>query len=185
MSIALVLLMFFSIFGVWASTAQDDKIKFNDFTFKIKEDAEKYGPRPVLVTKIDKKEVILYNQPESVMNIPVNGNMTELLAGENILLTGNPNNMGQLMDALRYEYTSQTSKNIFGAVDGKYENFTQFPIATCLNASSELPILHFQLTNMSTNITIDNNCAEVYMNPRDALYVRDRLMLSLAAIVNE
>ncbi|MDD3175499.1 MAG: hypothetical protein PHU51_03410 [Candidatus Nanoarchaeia archaeon] len=186
MSWILVGIMVFSIFSIWATSyMSSERIQFNEYKFKYSND-EKYGDNTVLTTKVDGKELFFYTHPEDAMQIPVEGNLTNLLFNKNYyIFTTNPTtDAGYLSDLIRYEFSTLLEKEFYIGVDDIYEDFPDIPVITCENASLELPVLYLIQTEEPTNITIQNNCATINLNLKEAAYLRDRLLLSMTGISN-
>lgn len=183
MSLILAGLMFFSVFAMGISYLQTEKIKFNEHTFKISND-EKYGNTQVLTTKFNDKEIFFYTYPEQAMSIPVEGNLTNILKNSNeIVFTYDPtSNISSIVDSIRYEFSTLSDKQFYASVNDIYENYESFPVITCANSSINLPVIYFMETTNTTNIFVNESCVIVNLKLNEAVYLRDRLLLSITGI---
>lgn len=185
MSVILAMLMFGSIFGIWASSSSSEKIILNGYKFKIvyDNDLENY----MYTTKFNDRMVYFYSRPDVASSIEVDGNLTEFFNDAlQIVFTNNVDEkISYISDFLRYDLSSQGQKNMVGAVDDIYEGYEDRLIMNCENSSSLIPVIYLKEVNNYTNITIQDNCLLIDLNAKDTIYVRDRMLLSLLGIINE
>ena len=185
MSLVLAILMFGSIFGIWARSLGSEKIIYNDYKFKVQYVDEVESN--VYVTKVDGKEIYLYGRPEVAMNLEVNGNLTDFFnkAMYVVFTNNNEEKISYVSDHIRYELTTLSQIPMSGALDKKYDNFDDYNVITCENASETMPVIYMKESNSSTQINLTDNCLNVDINFRDLAYVRDRLLLSALGVAEE
>lgn len=180
MSIVLAGLMLFSVFAIGLSYINTEKIEYNGFEFK----ENSVNGNAVLETKVDGKKVFIYTYPNSSMMIPSEGDLS-IIQNKDLIFIVNPNSdLVALIDLMRYEYSQFSDNNFIPAADGVYNNSPYIHHFSCENATKEIPIIHFIESNESTNIKEENNCITINMYNEDAIYIRDRLAMTITGIAN-
>jgi hypothetical protein len=186
MSIVLAALMFFSIFGMWASSITSEVIKINEYKFKVEQD-EKYSKYPIYTTKVNDQKVFFYYNPQYIVEYDFGVNISEIFnEQEYILFSSNPtSNISSLVDNVRYELNQITGKNVIAGFDNEYLGYEGFPIITCDNSSFDMPVVLFIETTNGTNFEKENTCLIINLNKNDGALIRDKILLNSLGIINE
>ncbi len=160
-SIIIIFLMVASVFGVWAvSKQQNSNLSYNKYSFTVGYHPDNQEQK-VLFTKVDDKEPFFYYLPQDTLNIPVNGNLTDLFNNADfVVLTYNTSeNVAPIYSITRYELSEFSNKQIYGAKNDASITST-LPTITCENATIKSPVIELKTGN-ETKINIDNNCVIV------------------------
>lgn len=185
-AIILAVLMIASLAGIALSgnSSQSDSSSFTYGDYKFNLQQIEGSTQSVLVTEVNGVDVGFYSLPQDTLRLNVTGNLSFLKDSNYMVFTGNPTDvLMPIQDLLRYEMNQATGKNIGAAVLFENANYTEYPVVTCLNASTVVPVIELVESNI-TKIDVEGSCVKIQSLPSDILYVRDRLLFQMVGILN-
>lgn len=184
-AITMAILMIASLAGIalsgFNSPSGNSAFTYGDYSFTLQ--PVEGSLQSVLVTKVNGKEVQFYSLPQDTLQLDTVGNLSFLANTNYLVLTGNPDDiLMSIQDVLRFEMNKASGKQIAGAVMFPQENYTAYPVVTCLNSSTTVPVVEITESN-KTSIVVDGSCVKINSRPQDILYVRDRLLYQMLGII--
>jgi len=157
---------------------QNDVIKYNGIKFV------RYPDR--LEAKIDGKYAAFSFLPSELENINANGDLSGKLHGKfEIDATSDLNSTSAQSIALA-QHQMELSLGAYGIYLRKgftTNNTFNFPIITCNDSTSDVPVIYFKYSN-ATTVHAENNCiiAEASSNS-DFIRMKDRLLYNLLGVM--
>lgn len=184
-AIILAVLMIASLAGIALSgTSSSNQPAFTYKNYDFSLEPIEGSLQSMLVTEVDGVQLGFYSLPQDTLNLNVTGNLSFLASAQYLMFTGNPTD--QIMpihDLIRYEIAQSTGKQIGGAVLFENENYTAYPVISCLNSSTVVPVIELVEAN-KTSIEVIGSCVKIQTKSQDILYVRDRLIYQMVGIIN-
>ncbi|MCF7799024.1 hypothetical protein K9M74_03905 [Candidatus Woesearchaeota archaeon] len=186
----IVILMISSVAGFALSSNSmnsSDKLEYNGFIFESTTVDHPLASGYNMNALVEKTTgALFYASPYQVEQIPTEGNVSWALKDKPyfIYTFESDATFNTVHDWLRFEFASQTTKNIIPAVISLNETYPSFPVLTCENSTIDMPVIFIEQGN-STIIRVDENaCVQIKTRSQDILMVRDRLFYSFSGIMN-
>jgi len=178
--VVLVAIMIFSGFGIFSDQG-NNSIYYGKYKLSVSNEGR------FLFMKYQGKDVVFYNAPAEVRKISADAAVIQKLKGAKFLITTfdplqNPNNLA-IIDTARFDIGVAFGKQIIPGVTRSGKGY-EFPVYTCENASSYIPVLYFNESN-ETSVIDNNNCIILNGNNTGMLQLRDFLMYSMIGVFDE
>ncbi len=176
MAVVVAFLMVMSGFGVYLSGrgAQDQTVKDYGITFAIDQDTRMY------TADLTGQDVSYYRLPSSIEQYALSADAKSLLRGSQALvLTFDPEAPQEQLGALsevRLDLSSLLQKPAINAVTTNSSAY-DLPVATCANATAEVPVVSFELSD-ETALVKDDSCLRMKGNGTAFYELRDALVYS-------
>jgi hypothetical protein len=177
LSIVLSAVMIFSVFGVMIGSFTNNEMSYKGHRFEIK--GNKY------VTKINGNEMEFDYLPQITESINLsNDTATKIKSAYVLMITFDPSQESNLpvMELVRFDLSQKLGKIVLSGVMSNSEQYQNFSIITCENATQQSPVI---VLNMSDNTSIIDagNC--IYLNARGSefLRLRDRILYSYYGVI--
>ncbi|MFH0875921.1 MAG: hypothetical protein V1859_08335 [archaeon] len=139
------------------------------------------------VTKIDTETVKFYSLPYDVENIKVDQELINTLKGTSyIFVTFDPIQEGlSEIDLLLYDFdTTFSGMNKFILKGNTKESeIYNYPIISCLNATSFTPVIELKTSNATKIEKIAGNCYSIESRYLGFLKARDRLIYGIKGLI--
>jgi hypothetical protein len=175
-AIFLSLTMVASMLGIMLN--QDDTTtKYNGFKFRTTDNG--------YTADINGKEMIFGFLPEKVeqFDIPVMYcNNLQKATAINILFEPETQSL-QFIDFIRLDFQDKFTQPILSSVTEKSNNYPTFNVASCDNASQEMPIIYFK-ESLNNSVSVENNCLIVESSGQSLIMFRDRILYCYAGVIN-
>ena len=179
-SIFIVLLMVFSVLGIMFSGQDTEQAKkYNGNKFIARDNK--------WILNVDKKWLDFDYFPTDVEYIAVDKEVKEKILGSTMVhITFNPENVTSMIDKSRFDLTNLLlNKFDIYASSSIIKNSTeyQFPIITCENATSFVPVIELKIEN-KTNIIVQDNCIILQAkSDEDMVKIRDAVIYKLIGVI--
>lgn len=179
LALIIIALMVFSGFAIVTSNlSSKSQFDYNDFQFQ--------NANNRWYTTINGQQIDFHFHPSELENI--NSTSLDFLDSPQIYVTFNPQTQSQYLDLSRLKFNNflvqflnSYSVNGISQLSGDYD----LPLITCQNATSSTPVMIYQKGNQ-TQIIKESNC--LYLTARtdtDFLRLTERVMYSLAGVIND
>ena len=173
------IIMVGSAFGVifFGFGSNENAIKYKEFKF--------YNKGDLWSVKIDGKEALFTNLPDQVSNIDVEAIAISKLKGSAQIDSTSKFNDTLAEPIALAQFQMSSSLNNFGIFlrNGFVENISNFPIISCEDATSFVPVLYFRSANQ-TKVYLENDCLIAESsNGAETLRLRDRLVYGILGIL--
>lgn len=179
-SVIFVVLMIFSVMGIYVSNLQNQSLSnfnYGDYEFEVQEIAP---GQTALITQVNGEDIPFYSLPQDTLTIPTKGNVSAVIGSTGYLVVAhNPTvETAQLIDLMRFDFDR------YGQVLAISVPFTDNGSGvTCLNATAQIPIVTINQST-STSINVDGSCVQIQATPTDLILIRDRLLFSMLGIMD-
>lgn len=183
--IFMIFLMVFSFASVilYAPTTQN-QMEYGDYEFRLE---TRPGGGQVLVTELQGQEVEFQNLPIQVAYMQVDPQAVQLLKdAQQVALAADPNlsvDIAPLVDYARLQLALAIPKSFpaMTAPDPQY----QLPVLTCAQATQQVAVLTFNVTNATAGVTADGPCIVLSGTQQDMLRLKDRLIFEYYDILQD
>jgi glycosyltransferase involved in cell wall biosynthesis len=180
MSIFIAAIMILSVFGAMLNY-NPSELRYGKYKFTLDTTYNYY------TTKISGKEMYFYTLPleTAYMNVS-NATLDKLNNAAFIITTFAPstaNDSIQAIELARFDMANfMKEKQLFNVVSEPYVGYEAFPILTCANATTGVPVVTFNISDIPA-IVDDGNC--IYLNGRgpDFLRFRDRILYHYVGVI--
>lgn len=176
--IVLVFFMGTSMLGVIIGSRGNETWKYNGFKFERYENA--------YVTKINKEKMGFNFLPQTVENIPITGDINSKLLAPQIFMSFDPNASGNnllFIDTVRSNLQLTLNTYIIGGITKK-SDFYVLPIITCDNATPQIPVFVFNISN-ETSIIENNNCVILNGREQEFFKLRDLMIYRYFGVIDD
>lgn len=178
-SIVLVALMALSLFGIFASSGPGvDSINYNGHQILYSYETNSY------ITDVDGTNMNFYYSPQFLEYIDGDG-FYDIVSNANFLvILFNPSrNDVQFVDVLRFDLGGVVP--IFSAITKESNLYPNFPVLSCDNSTTEIPIVYLDASlNTTLFVNQTNSCITFSGSQQEILALRDRLMYIRTGIMD-
>lgn len=174
--IFMILLMIFSVASVINySPDSTNQMRYGDYEFVLE---TRTGGGSVLTTKLDGRTVEFQNLPVQVAYLEVDPTAIPTLQNaQQIALTSDVQEdvqAGALIDYARLQMGIAIPKS-FNAISTPHPEYV-LPALSCEQATNQVPVVTFNITNETARITTTGACVILHGNNQDLMRLKDRLI---------
>ncbi|MDD9954530.1 MAG: hypothetical protein OXR66_09455 [Candidatus Woesearchaeota archaeon] len=180
--IFMIFLMVFSVVSVInTSPSGSNRFDYGDIEFALE---NRPNGGSVLIAELNGQPVEFQNLPTQVGYLEMDPSIIPILRTASVVaMTADPSlelyDLG-FIDYIRLQigvafgkaYTAMTAENDYN-----------LPVVTCANASYEQPVLQFNLTNETAEITESNYCITIHGRDQGLMRAKDRLIFEYYGIL--
>jgi hypothetical protein len=182
LSIVLAVLMMMSLGGIFLgdfNSSIPTEFEYNDVTFELTTRSN----QQVFVSEISGREIIFYSLPQDVLRFDVNGNLTQAVAAEYLILSANHDpQLNPLYDLMRFDFNRYGDKLAIAGILEENKS-SSLPVVTCENATLGAPVIEFRLGNQTIIDASQAPCIQIETRLEEAALMRDRLLFSMLGII--
>ncbi|MBI2663889.1 hypothetical protein HYX10_00925 [Candidatus Woesearchaeota archaeon] len=181
-TIVIFIVLFSSVIGFTFSAVPfglqggDDKIKYNGIEF--------FPTQTGLATQVDGQIFEFSHYPEDLADEDVAAIADSINSAAMIYATSDANSsIAGAISSMQYDVSRLIGADTFVQVAFTAENEFGKEIITCEDATESIPVLYFNFTNATTEITEEANCIIVNAESETALSrIKDKTMYELLGV---